>query len=127
MTRFRSLMARRYRPFGMVQTFNTASAITTMEPAPTNLTSFAFVRGGIDDVVRLSWTNNATDDDSYFVESCTGSTCTNFRVVAQLPANSTSDIQGFQFIHHITVRYRVRAHSPRGYSGYSNIRNQTLP
>jgi probable HAF family extracellular repeat protein len=106
---------------------NTASAITKTEPAPTNLTSFAFVRGGIDDVVRLSWTNNATDDDSYFVESCTGSTCTNFSVLAQLPANSTSDIQGFQFIHNITVRYRVRAHSPGGYSGYSNIRNQTLP
>src|SRR5262249_6162696 len=67
------------------------------EPASTNLGSFAFERGGIDDVVELHWTNNATDDDSYFLESCKGPTCPNFNVIAQLGANSTSDIQGFQF------------------------------
>ena len=106
---------------------NLNSATTKIEPAPANLTSFAFVRGGFDDVVRLRWTNNATDDDSYFVESCKGSTCTNFSLVAQLPANSTSDTQGFQFIHNIAVRYRVRTHSPGGFSGYSNVRTQTLP
>jgi probable HAF family extracellular repeat protein len=106
---------------------NVSAATTKTEPAPTNLTSFAFVRGGFDDVVRLSWTNNSSDDDSYFVESCTGLTCTNFSVVAQLPANDTSDIQGYQFIHKVTVRYRVRTHSPGGFSAYSNVRNQLLP
>ena len=113
---------------------NTASAITKTEPAPTNLTSSAFAHG-FGELVELSWTNNATDDDRYFVESCTGSktsataTCTNFSVVAQLPANSTRYSQVFPWrfgLHNVPVRYRVRAHSPGGYSGYSNIRTQRL-
>jgi probable HAF family extracellular repeat protein len=107
---------------------NPSSASTEPEPFPTNLTSFAFKRGS-DDVVRLGWTDNSTDEDSYYVENCVGSTCTNFSQIAQLAANATNYVQGFRFSagRMITVRYRVRAHSPGGYSGYSNIRTQTLP
>jgi probable HAF family extracellular repeat protein len=105
---------------------NASSAPTKTEPAPTNLSSFAFSRG-VDDIVDLRWTNNSTDDNSYYVESCTGSTCTNFSTIAQLGANATTDTQYFQFAPDVTLRYRVRAHSPGGYSGYSNIRNQVLP
>ena len=105
---------------------NASSAPTKTEPPPTNLNSFAFSRG-FDDIVDLRWTNNSTDDNSYYVESCTGSTCTNFSTIAQLGANATTDTQYFQFAPDVTLRYRVRAHSPGGYSGYSNIRNQALP
>jgi probable HAF family extracellular repeat protein len=105
---------------------NASSAPTKTEPAPTNLISFAFSRG-FDDIVDLRWTNNSTDDNSYYVESCTGSTCTNFSTIAQLGANATTDTQYFQFAPDVTLRYRVRAHSPGGYSGYSNIRNLVLP
>ena len=102
-----------------------STATTTTEPTPTNLTSFAFSRG-FDEIVRLAWTNNSKDSDSYYLESCTGSTCTNFRQIAKLGANATTYTQYFQFVHNITLRYRVRAHGPGGYSGYSNIRTQTL-
>jgi probable HAF family extracellular repeat protein len=105
---------------------NAASATTNREPAPTNLTSFAF-RRGYDDIVRLSWTNNSSDDDSYHIERCAGATCTNFSEIAQTAANAISHTDYFQFAQGLTFRYRVRAHSPGGYSGYSNIRTQTLP
>jgi probable HAF family extracellular repeat protein len=103
-----------------------SAAATTTEPAPTNLTSFAFSRG-FEEIVRLTWTNNSKDSDSYYVESCAGSTCTNFSQIAKLGANATTYMQYFQFVHAITLRYRVRAHGPGGYSAYSNIRTQTLP
>jgi probable HAF family extracellular repeat protein len=66
MTRFRSLGAGRNRRYGMPQTFNTASAITNVEPAPTNLTSFAFKRG-LYDVVESGWADHSTDADSYHI------------------------------------------------------------
>ena len=107
---------------------NASSATTKTEPAPTNLFSYAEVEGR-GTIVFLRWTNNSTDDNSYFVESCTGLSCTNFSVIAQLGANATADVRGFPFQYDldVTIRYRVRAHSPGGFSAYSNIRNQALP
>ena len=105
---------------------NAASATTNREPVPTNLFSYAF-RRGFDDIVRLYWTNNSTDDDGYHIERCAGATCTNFSEIAKTGANATTYLDPFQFAQHLTFRYRVRAHSPGGYSDYSNIRTQTLP
>jgi hypothetical protein len=105
---------------------NVASATTKTEPAPTNLTSSAF-RRGVDDIVKLFWTNNSSDDDSYHIERCAGATCTNFSEIAQTGANAITYMDYFQFANGRTFRYRVRTHSPGGYSGYSNIRTQTLP
>jgi probable HAF family extracellular repeat protein len=125
MTRFRSLVAGRNRRYGMPQTFSTASAITNIEPAPTNLTSFAFKRG-LYDVVELLWTDHSTDADSYHIERCNGSTCTNFSEIAVTGGSATRYID-FMWPMHLTFRYRVRAHSPSGFSAYSNIRTQTTP
>jgi len=112
---------------GMAARFHPRTAwTTTIEPAPTNLTSFAFARG-FGDIVRLAWTDHSTDSDSYYVESCTGTTCTNFSQIAKLGANATTDTQSYQFVHGLTFRYRVRAHGPGGYSGYSNIVTRRLP
>lgn len=125
MTRFRSLVAGRDRRYGMPQTFDTASAITNIEPAPTNLTSFAFKRG-LYDVVELLWTDHSTDADSYHIERCTGSTCTNFSEIAVTGGSAIRYIDPLWTMH-LIFRYRVRAHSPSGYSAYSNIRTQTTP
>ena len=110
---------------GELGAFNAASATTNIKPAPTNLTSFAFKRGFYD-VVELSWIDHSTDADSYHVERCTGSTCTNFSEIAVTGGNATRYIDSMWPMH-LTFRYRVRAHSPSGYSGYSNIRTQTTP
>jgi probable HAF family extracellular repeat protein len=135
MTRFRSLPGGRNRrppaPTAMLKdggeldAFNSASATTNIEPAPTNLTSFAFKRG-LYDVVELSWTDHSTDTDSYHIERCTGSTCTNFSEIAVTIGSATRYINPMWPVH-LTFRYRVRAHGPSGYSAYSNIRTQTTP
>jgi probable HAF family extracellular repeat protein len=125
MNRVRSLRAGRNRLYGMPQTLNTASAITNIEPAPTSLTSFAFKRG-LYDVVELSWTDHSTDADSHHIERCTGSTCTNFSEIAVTGGSATRYIDPLRTMH-LTFRYRVRAHSQTGYSGYSNIRTQITP
>ena len=134
MTRLRSSIAGRNRRYwapttvlndaGELDAFNAASA-TNIEQAPTNLTSFAFKRG-LYDVVELSWTDHSTDADSYHIERCTGPTCTNFSEIAVTGGSATRYIDSMWPMH-LTFRYRVRAHSPSGYSGYSNIRTQTTP
>lgn len=105
---------------------NATSASTMTEPAPTNLSSYA-ARSGRGDVVFLGWSNNSTDDDSVHIEFCFGSGCTNFSEIRQTGADVTNCTVFFEFDFHKTVRFRVRAHSPGGYSGYSNIRTNTLP
>jgi hypothetical protein len=110
---------------GELEAFNVAAAITNIEPAPTSLTSFAFERG-IYDVVELSWTDHSTDADSYHIECCAGAICTNFREIAVTAGSATRYIDSLWPMH-LTIRYRVHAHSPTGYSGYSNIRTQTTP
>ena len=135
MTRFRSLPGGRNRrspaptamlkDSGELDAFNSSSATTNIEPSPTSLTSFAFKRG-IYDVVELSWTDHSTDADSYHIERCLGATCTNFGEIALAGGSATRYIDSMWPMH-LTFRYRVRAHSPTGYSGYSNIRTQTTP
>ena len=116
---FRARPARAYRSSLL------APQTTNIEPAPTNLTSFAFKRGFYD-VVELSWTDHSTDADSYHIERCTGATCTNFSEIAVTGGSATKYIDSMWALH-LIFRYRVRAHGPNGYSGYSNIRTQTLP
>jgi len=101
-----------------------AGGTCTSNP-PTNFSSFAF-RRGLYDVVHLSWMDHAIDEDSYHVERCTGSTCTNFSEIAVLGVNVISYYSGV-WPQHLTFRYRVRAHCSGGYSAYSNIRTQVTP
>ena len=94
------------------------------EPAPTNLHCTILIRSGFD-VITLHWTDNSSDEDSYRVERCTGSGCTNFSQLAVTAPNATTLVDGFG-ISHITHRYRVRAHGPSGYSSYSNTLTVTF-
>jgi hypothetical protein len=50
----------------------------------------------------------------------------NFSEIANIGANATGYNDSF-VPNHVTLRYRVRTHSPGGYSRYSNIRTQTTP
>jgi probable HAF family extracellular repeat protein len=95
-----------------------------LEPAPTNLHCTVRIRSGFD-VVTLYWTDNSSDEDSYRVERCIGSGCTNFSQIAATAPNTVTYADGFGAAH-LTVRYRVRAHGPTGYSSYSNTLTVTF-
>ena len=106
-----------------------ASATTQTESAPTNLTSTAGTtgRGGHRrDFVHLSWTNNSTDADGNHIERCTGSGCSNFGEIATAGGNATTYTDN-TVARGTAYSYRVRAHSPGGLSGYSNITTITTP
>ncbi len=100
--------------------WNTPAALSGAEPAPSNLSSHIILRGDVEAVV-LKWTDNSSNEDSFRIERCTGSTCTNFAQIATTGANTTSYFNGVSFRLRHTFRYRVRAHGPSGYSAYSNI------
>lgn len=96
----------------------TNAQANSLEPAPTNLHCTLRIRSGFD-VVNLYWTDNSSDEDSYRVERCKGSGCTNFSQIAVTARNAVTYLDGFGAAH-LTVRYRVRAYGPTGYSSYSN-------
>jgi subtilisin family serine protease len=86
--------------------------------APTGLSASAAL-----DAVTLSWTDNATNEDEYFVEYATSATGS-YTQLAQLGPNATSYVhsglgQG------VSYWYRVRAHNTVGYSAYSNVATAT--
>ena len=111
---------------GESQPSNTASATTQSEQAPTNLTSTAGSGRHRRDFVNLSWTNHSTDADGIHIERCTGSNCTNFTEIATAGANATTYTDNTA-ARGTTYSYRVRAHSPGGFSGYSNTTTVTTP
>jgi probable HAF family extracellular repeat protein len=121
-------LGRRYSMAGLAMATSSPASVTTqIEPAPTNLTSVGIEAYGRGHLVKLFWTNHSTDADSIHVETCSGSTCTNFYEIAQLAPNAISNFHGFRVYQDLTFRFRVRAHGPRGYSAYSNVSTQILP
>jgi fibronectin type 3 domain-containing protein len=87
--------------------------------APTNLAAIAGKRR-----IKLTWVNTATNATSITVERCSGSTCTAFSAVAQLPGTATSwTNQGLTSGG--TYRYRVYASNAAGSSAHSNIASAT--
>src|SRR5207245_6176239 len=93
-----------------------AGGTCTTHP-PTNLNSGVSIRGFYE-IVGLWWIDHAIDEDSYHVERCTGSTCTNFSEIAVVGVNVIRyyNVMSHQ---HVTFRYRVCAHCSGGYSAYS--------
>jgi len=76
--------------------------------------------------VNLSWINHSTDADGNHIERCTGAGCTSYTEIATAGANATTYTDNTA-ARATTYSYRVRAHSPGGYSGYSNITTITTP
>ncbi len=88
----------------------------TSVAAPTNLRATATGR----DFVKLAWTDNATNEAYYDVERCTGTGCTNFTLLATLPADwMTYADSGLS--RRTTYRYRVRARNGLAASAYSTV------
>ncbi|MFM8322366.1 MAG: M14 family zinc carboxypeptidase, partial [Chloroflexota bacterium] len=84
--------------------------------APTNLAAAAVSKSQ----VNLSWIDAAGNETGYRVERCKGATCTNFVVIATLPAN-TAGYTNTKLTANTTYRYRVVAFNTAGPSAYSNI------
>jgi predicted phage tail protein len=105
---------------------NTASATTLAAPAlpaaPTGLTASAQSRTEI----RLTWTDNASNEDGFKIERCKGATCSNFAQIATVGPNVTA-YQNTGLAKRTTYRYRVRAYNASGNSDYSNIAWATTP
>ncbi|MDQ3200118.1 MAG: PKD domain-containing protein, partial [Verrucomicrobiota bacterium] len=101
----------------------------TVPPAPTNLAARVqskTVGGNLKSRVKLSWTDNATNESGYAIERCSGGGCSNFTPIATVAANTVS-----YFDKNVTAgaiyRYRVAATSSGGQSPYSNIAEATIP
>ena len=103
---------------------NVASATTLATPpvpnAPTNLVATAISKSQI----NLAWTDNASNEDGFYIERCQGSTCTNFVRIATVGANVTTFVNT-GLSRGTTYRYRVAAFNAGGESAYSNIATAT--
>jgi hypothetical protein len=89
--------------------------------APTNL------RATVDSQrVSLQWTDNASAERGYAIERCTGRSCTAFVEIARVAANARSFSDG-GLARNTEYRYRVRAFSDTGNSGYSNVASVRTP
>ena len=109
--------------------YSNSAAATTLQqgppPAPTNLVAKSQLVG-VKAKVKLTWQDNSTNENTFEVERCKGSTCTNFAVIGAVSVNETRYVDQ-QVVRTTTYRYRVRATSNVGYSGYSNIATTTTP
>jgi hypothetical protein len=95
--------------------FSGASLTATYAPLvpPTNLTATAASSSEID----LTWTDNATNEDGYRIEQCSGQGCATFTEIAVVGANVTS-YQNVGLSAGTSYSYRVRAYSATSTSAY---------
>jgi hypothetical protein len=117
-----SYQVRAYNGGGNSGYSNTASATTapTLPSAPSGLGATVISSTQI----NLSWTDNATNEDGFRIERCSGSGCTTFAEIATVSANVTS-YQSTGLTAATTYRYQVRAYNVTGNSNYSNIVSAT--
>jgi len=90
--------------------------------APSNLSASAVSASQI----NLQWTDNATNEQGFEIERCTGSGCSNFALLTTVGANTTS-LSNTGLAANTTYRYRVRAYNADGDSAYSNTAAATTP
>jgi PKD repeat protein/photosystem II stability/assembly factor-like uncharacterized protein len=109
---------RAYNGSGVSASSNIVRVDTTIKPAaPSGLTAASFYNGTR---VRLSWADNANNEQGFKVEQCVGAACTNFQQVGTARANATGFVNTGT-TRNTTYRYRVRAYNKAGDSPYSNI------
>ena len=106
----------------------TASATVTVSlppSAPTNLT--ATILTGPQ--VRLSWTDNATNETGFVIERCTGAGCTGFALIAAPGSKSGTGTVTYTdtgVVAGNTYLYRVKAVNAVGSSNYAGPVSVTL-
>ena len=74
--------------------------------------------------IDLSWTDNASNETSFYIERATDSSFTQNLVTNSVGSNMTS-YQDTGLSASTTYYYRVRASNIDGYSAYSNVVNYT--
>jgi predicted secreted protein len=115
-----SYRVRAYNGGGDSDYSNTASATTlasTSPPAaPSSLTALAVSSSQI----NLTWVDNASNEEGFAIERCTGVKCTNFQQIATTGEDVTT-FADTGLGARTTYRYRVRAYNASGDSAYSNI------
>jgi hypothetical protein len=88
---------------------------TTPPAAPGQLAATAVSRSQI----RLTWSDNSSDENGFRVERCRGVGCTNFTEIAVVAAN-TSTFLDSGLARNTSYTYRVRAFNDAGQSAFSN-------
>ena len=113
---------RAYNAAGNSDYSNVANAATPAPPAlpssPSSLGATAVSRSEI----KLSWVDNALNEEGFQIERCTGVGCTNFTQIATLGPN-VKTFSNKNLRKGTAYNYRVRAYNAGGYSVFSNAAN----
>ena len=107
-----------YSGYSNPATIVTSGAIPAPPSAPSNLIGQALNNSQI----RLSWTNNSTNQDGVKVERCKGSNCTNFTQITTIGGTVTTYTDS-GLAAGTSYRYRVCVYNSAGNSQYSNVAN----
>ena len=93
----------------------TISVSAPTPAAPSTLTASATSASQI----NLAWTDNASNEDGFKIERCTGNNCTNFAQIATVGAN-VRNYSSTGLSKNTVYTYRVRSYNTFGNSAYSN-------
>ena len=74
--------------------------------------------------ISIAWTDNSSDEDGFKIEKCAGANCSDFQLLATMPANVAS-ITEWGLGKNKTYKYRVCAYNSAGDSGYTNTTTAT--
>jgi hypothetical protein len=111
----------------LVTTHYTQTGLPDLLPnPPTNLSGFA-ANTGTSYEVRLSFSDNATNEFWVEAERCAGSGCTNFTKVAQSLGENATGMTDATVARGVTYTYRVRARGFMGLSDPSNTVEVVVP
>ena len=93
---------------------------TTIPADPSGLTVTEITSSSI----SIAWTDNSSDEDGFKIERCSGANCSDFQLLATMPAGVTS-ITDWGLGKNKTFKYRVCAYNSAGDSGYTNSTTAT--
>jgi predicted phage tail protein len=88
--------------------------------APNGLTA----GGATSSTIKLTWSDNASNESGFKIERCTGVGCTNFAQIATVGSNVTTYTNS-GLAASTAYSYRVRAYNSGGDSAYSNVVSAT--
>jgi predicted phage tail protein len=99
---------------------NIASGTTLAIPPAPIAPSLLKVISKSNNQIKLSWTDNSSNEDGFKIERCTGTGCSNFSQVATVSANATT-YTNTGLRKGTTYSYRVYSYNAGGNSSYSNV------